>query len=88
MIEPLAVGIMTAKMGKIDVNDVAVLGAGPIGQMILQAARVYEALGIYVTDMLGYSENVVERMMSLTDGEGVDVVDVSGAPQQFGRPLI
>ena len=99
MIEPLAVGMMAAKMGRINVNDaVAILGAGPIGQMVLQAAKVYGAPEIYVTDILDYrldyakkygasevinasSEDVVERIMSLTDGEGVDVaVDASGSP--------
>ena len=55
MIEPLAVGMMAAKMGKVSVNDaVAVLGAGPIGQMILQAAKVHGAPEIYVTDVIGY----------------------------------
>jgi len=55
MIEPLAVGMMAAKMGKVSVNDiVAVLGAGPIGQMVLQAAKVYGAPEIYVTDVIDY----------------------------------
>ena len=55
MIEPLAVGMMAAKMGRIGVSDVvAVLGAGPIGQMALQAARVHGAPEIYVTDVINY----------------------------------
>jgi len=55
MMEPLAVGMMAAKMGKVGVNDVvAVLGAGPIGQMALQAAKVHGAPQIYVTDLINY----------------------------------
>ena len=55
MIEPLAVGMMATKMGGVSVNDtVAVLGAGPIGQMILQAAKVHGAPEIYVTDIVNY----------------------------------
>jgi len=55
MVEPLAVGMMAAKMGKISVNDVvAVLGAGPIGQMVLQAAKVHGAPQVYVTDVIDY----------------------------------
>ena len=62
MIEPLAVGMMAAKMGKIGVNDaVAVLGAGPIGQMILQAAKVYGAPEIYVTDIIDYRLEYAKR---------------------------
>ena len=55
MVEPLAVGMMAAKMGRVSVNDiVAVLGAGPIGQMALQAAKVHGAPEIYVTDEIDY----------------------------------
>jgi len=98
MIEPLAVGMMAARMGDVTAHDiVAILGAGPIGQMSLQASRTYGALEVYVTDVIGYRldyagkygakavidagrENVVERIMELTDKEGVDVViEASGA---------
>jgi len=55
MIEPLAVGMMATKMGKVGVNDiVTVLGAGPIGQMALQASKVHGAPEIYVTDVIDY----------------------------------
>ncbi len=41
MIEPLAVGMMATKMGEVMAQDiVAVLGAGPIGQMALQVQRL------------------------------------------------
>jgi len=55
MIEPFAVGMMASKMGKVSVNDtVAVLGAGPIGQMVLQASKVHGAPEIIVTDVIDY----------------------------------
>ena len=62
MIEPFAVGMMAAKMGKVSVNDiVAVLGAGPIGQMVLQAAKVHGAPEIYVTDVIDYRLDYAKR---------------------------
>ncbi|MEM2889156.1 MAG: alcohol dehydrogenase catalytic domain-containing protein, partial [Candidatus Bathyarchaeia archaeon] len=52
MIEPLAVGMMAAKRGRVSVNDsVAILGAGPIGQMALQAVKAHGVLETYVTDV-------------------------------------
>jgi len=99
LIEPLAVGMMAAKRGSITPHDsVAVLGAGPIGQMILQAAKASGAVKTYVTDILDYRldyarrlgasfvfnsdrEDVVQRILDLTHGDGVDVVvDASGSP--------
>ncbi len=98
MIEPLAVGMMAAEMGKVTVHDtVAVLGAGPIGQMALQAAKTRGALDVYVTDIVDYrlayaekygaravmnatKEDVISRIMEVTDNEGVDaVIEASGA---------
>ena len=98
MIEPLAVGMMAAKRGKVSVYDtVAVLGSGPIGLMCLQAARAHGALDIFATDVIDYrlefaerlgakavinpeNEDVVERVMGLTDNDGVDVViDATGS---------
>jgi len=62
MVEPFAVGMMAAKMGRISVNDtVAVLGAGPIGQMALQAAKVHGAPQIYVTDVIEYRLEYAKR---------------------------
>jgi L-iditol 2-dehydrogenase len=106
MIEPLAVGMMAAKMGKVTVNDsVAVLGAGPIGQMALQAAKVCGAFETFVTDVIDYrldyarkygakavvnaaDEDVVEGILELTDGKGVDVViDASGSPPAILQAL-
>ena len=62
MIEPLAVGMMAARMGRISVNDVvAVLGAGPIGQMALQSVRVHGVFEVYVTDVIDYRLEYAEK---------------------------
>jgi len=98
MIEPLAVGMMAAKRGEVTVHDtVTILGAGPIGQIALQAVKAHGVLETYVTDIIDYrldyakkygakaiinaaEEDVVSKIMDLTDDEGVDVViDASGA---------
>jgi len=62
MMEPLAVGMMAAKMGRVSVNDfVVVLGAGPIGQMVLQAAKAHGAPQVYVTDVIDYRLEYAKR---------------------------
>lgn len=62
MIEPLAVGMMAAERGHVSVHDtVAILGAGPIGQMILQAVRAHGILETYVTDVENYRLDYAEK---------------------------
>ncbi len=52
MIEPLAVGLWAAKRGGVEAGDcVAVLGAGPIGLLTLQAASAEGATRIIVSDL-------------------------------------
>jgi L-iditol 2-dehydrogenase len=106
MIEPFAVGMWAAERGTVTVNDsVAVLGAGPIGQMALQAVKAHGALETYVTDVIDYrldyakrfgakavinaaNENVVKRLLELTDDEGVDVaIEASGAASSIQQAL-
>ncbi len=106
MIEPLAVGMMAAKMGEVTAHDtVAVLGAGPIGQMALQAAKTYGVPETFVSDIVDYrleyakkygakeainasKENMVEKIMELTDNKGVDVViEASGASQSIQQSI-
>ena len=53
MLEPLAVGMWAARRAGIRPGDSAVvLGAGPIGLVTLQAARLHGAYPVYVTDMV------------------------------------
>jgi len=62
MIEPLAVGMMAAKRGSVTVDDtVAILGAGPIGQMILQAVKARGCLETYMTDIVDYRLEFAEK---------------------------
>ncbi len=106
MIEPLAVGMMAAKRGRISVHDsVAILGAGPIGQMALQAVKAHGVLETYITDVVDYRldyakktgakavvnaarEDIVNKILELTDNEGVDVVvEASGAASAIKQSL-
>ena len=55
MIEPLAVGLMATKRGKVSVHDsVAIFGAGPIGLLSLQAARSHGVIETFVVDIIDY----------------------------------
>jgi L-iditol 2-dehydrogenase len=52
LVEPLSVAIETIKSAKVELGDsVAILGAGPIGILCLQAARAGGATDIYITDI-------------------------------------
>ena len=51
MLEPLGVGIHAASLAKVDLSDqVAILGAGPIGLLTLQLAKRSGAQAVYVTE--------------------------------------
>jgi len=96
-----AVNITTLKLG----DDVTVLGAGPIGLLVLQAAKLAGAGHVYVTGThhlrlnmamkLGADETFnarkedpVERIMSLTENEGVDaVLDAVGSETTLQQGL-
>ncbi|MEM3134363.1 MAG: alcohol dehydrogenase catalytic domain-containing protein, partial [Candidatus Bathyarchaeia archaeon] len=55
MIEPLAVGLMAAKRGRISAHDsVAIFGAGPIGLLALQAAKSHGSIENFVIDVVDY----------------------------------
>ena len=106
MIEPFSVGLMAAKMAKVTPQDiVTILGAGTIGQMVLQAVNVYGSLETYITDIIDYrlnyaekfgakeiinanEENVFEKIMELTDNEGVDIaIEASGSTSAILQTL-
>ena len=91
MCEPCAVAVHAVRVSDLRLGDsVAVLGAGPIGLLTLQAIRAAGAGKVFVSEpaparaeaarKLGAdqvvdptSEDVVSRMVSLTDGLGPDV---------------
>jgi len=91
MIEPLAVGVHAVRLASIGLGDsVAVLGAGPIGLVSLQAAIAAGATLTIVTDVipsrlqmaqqlgathtLDANGDIVDIVMELTEGRGIDVV--------------
>jgi L-iditol 2-dehydrogenase len=91
MVEPLAVGVHACRRGGVAPGkNVAVLGAGPIGLLAMQAARAYGAHPVVCTDVVPFrlalaeqlgaiavdaSENrAAEAIREATDGQGPDVV--------------
>lgn len=93
MIEPLACGLHAARRGRLQPGEsVAIIGAGPIGLMALQAARAYGASKRIVVDIdagrlelaskMGATETLNARdALDVVTASGVDVViEASGAP--------
>jgi L-iditol 2-dehydrogenase len=90
LVEPLGVAIHAIDLARIRVGDtVAIVGAGPIGLLLLQVARLAGASVVFVTDPLGPRLALAERwggrpvpcdrddpavaVMRETGGRGVDV---------------
>jgi L-iditol 2-dehydrogenase len=62
MLEPLGVALHATDLAKIRVGDrVAVVGAGPIGLLILQVVKLAGAAEIYVTDPLPWRVKLAEK---------------------------
>lgn len=62
MIEPLAVAIHTVELARLVPGEsVAVLGAGPIGLLTIQVARICSAGTIIATDLHGYRLEAARR---------------------------
>lgn len=87
LLEPLGVAIHALDLARLKpMASVAVLGAGPIGLLILQVARWCGAGKVMVVDPLAYRTEVAttlgadataaswEAVVAWTDGRGVDVV--------------
>mgnify|MGYP000935098573 CR=1 FL=1 len=90
MLEPLGIALHAVDLAKLHVADsVAILGAGPIGLLLLQVAKLAGAAPIYVIDQfpwrLALAQNYgavpinfaevdpVQTVMQATGGRGVDV---------------
>jgi L-iditol 2-dehydrogenase len=90
LLEPLGVAIHAVDLARIKVGSaVAVLGAGPIGLLILQVAKLAGADPVFVTDKLPWRleaaqklgarpincehGEAVQRVLQETNGRGVDV---------------
>lgn len=68
LVEPLAVGLHAASQGQIGLgSSVAILGAGCIGLMTLQAAKAFGATHVTVTD-------ISQKRLNLAAELGADVV--------------
>lgn len=81
LIEPLAVGVHAArKMGDISGMSVAVLGAGPIGILVAQAAKGLGAKSVLITDV---SDVRLEKAKEC----GVDFC-VNTREKDFGAALV
>jgi L-iditol 2-dehydrogenase len=90
MLEPLGIALHAVDLAKLHVADsVAILGAGPIGLLLLQVARLAGAAPIYVIDQFAWRLELaarygaypinfaevdpVQTVMQATGGRGVDV---------------
>ena len=89
--EPLAVALHVVRLSGMQVGDVvAVLGLGPIGQLVARLAKISGARAVYATessqsriklamdvvdDVIDVSSvNPIDRIFELTGGRGPDVV--------------
>lgn len=102
--EPLGNAVHAAFVDEIRGQTVAVLGCGPIGVMAVAVARAGGASRVFATDVnperlelarvmgadlcLDARDDVVARLRSETDGNGVDVVlEMSGAEPALQQGL-
>ena len=81
MIEPLAVGLMATKRGRVSVHDsVAVFGAGPIGLFSLQAAKSHGAVETFAVDIIDYRLEYASKL-----GAGTVINALKGDPVELIR---
>jgi L-iditol 2-dehydrogenase len=88
LLEPLGVALHAVDLARIRIgSSVVIVGAGPIGLLILQLARLSGADPVFLTDSLPWRlalgkrwgavpmdrENAIERVLRETNGRGVDV---------------
>jgi L-iditol 2-dehydrogenase len=90
LLEPLGIALHAIDLARLHVADsVAILGAGPIGLLLLQVAKLAGAAPIYVVDQFAWrldlaarygaipinfsTEDPVAAVMRATGGRGVDV---------------
>jgi L-iditol 2-dehydrogenase len=88
MLEPLGVAIHAVDLARIRVTDsVAILGAGPIGLLILQVARLAGADPVFVSDKFPWRLAAAERLggVPVSCGGGGDLDDPVGYVQRETR---
>jgi len=84
LVEPLSVAVHAVRASNLKVGDLtAVLGAGPIGILVAQVARLAGARRVFVSEhVIDVSkQGTVETIMEATDGVGVPVVFESAGAQ-------
>jgi L-iditol 2-dehydrogenase len=63
LLEPLGVAIHAVDLARVRVaNSVAIVGAGPIGLLLLQVARLAGADPVFITDRLAWRLKAAERL--------------------------
>ena len=63
LIEPLAVAVHIVRRAKVSLNDdVLILGAGPIGLLVLQVAKLLGVKRIFITDVVDYRLDLAEKL--------------------------
>lgn len=104
LLEPMGNAVHAAFVEEIAGQTVAVLGCGPIGIMAVAIVRAAGATRVFATDInpdrlalaramgadvtLDATDDVVDRIRSETDGNGVDVVlEMSGAEPALHQGL-
>ncbi|MCD7817538.1 MAG: alcohol dehydrogenase catalytic domain-containing protein [Lachnospiraceae bacterium] len=81
MIEPLAVAVHAVnRMGDISGMKVAVLGAGPIGNLVAQAAKAKGAESVLITDVSDYRLGLARQV-------GIDFT-VNTREKNFGEAML
>ena len=76
MLEPLAVAVHAVRqMGDVTGMNIAVLGAGPIGNLVAQAAKGLGAAKVMITDVSDYrfGESQGMRRGRLREHEGEEL---------------
>jgi 2-desacetyl-2-hydroxyethyl bacteriochlorophyllide A dehydrogenase len=93
-VEPLAVAVRGVRRAGVEIGDrVAVVGAGPIGQLALQAARVAGATEILAVESSGFRRDTARACgadrtaapgeLAAEDSAYDVVIDCTGAPRAF-----
>ena len=77
LIEPLAVAVHIVRRAKVSLNDdVLILGAGPIGLLVLQVAKLLGVRRIFITDVVDYRLDLAEKLgADYTINASVDSVE-------------
>ena len=108
IIDPAAVALHAInRAGGIQVGDIVViLGAGPIGMLACQWARIMGAFRVVASDIIeeklqtmekfgvditinASKEDVVEKIMAVTDGKGADIViETAGSIETHKQALL